>query len=67
MDDQVILLPREDYWEWVQAVRDYALHFKVNLTPEPQVALTYMSPRQVISFPYYSEAFPEYGDINKSG
>lgn len=63
MDDQVILLPRENYWEWVSAARDYALKFGVNLTPEPHVALTYMSPRQVISFPYFSQSFPEYGDM----
>jgi hypothetical protein len=35
---QMILIPQHRYWEWVQAVRDYAVHFGTALTPEPEYA-----------------------------
>ncbi|HSR46455.1 MAG TPA: M23 family metallopeptidase [Anaerolineales bacterium] len=62
LDYQILLLPRKDYWTWLQACQDYVLTFGANLTPEPQVAGGYMRPRQVISFPYFEGAFPEIGD-----
>ncbi len=38
---QVILIPQDRYWEWVQAVRDYAVHYGVTLTPNRHSAGRY--------------------------
>ena len=48
---QIVLLPRQDYWEWVRACQEYVLAFGPNLTSDPLTAGRYMSPRQVITFP----------------
>lgn len=61
-DFQILLLPRTDYWTWLDACRDYAQVFEANLTPDPNVAGSYMKPRQVISFPHFKGAYPEIGD-----
>ena len=63
MDFQIILLPRQDYWAWVHACRDYVLRFGPNMTPDPVTAANYRVPRQVITFPYVSGGYPEQGDI----
>jgi hypothetical protein len=60
-DDQILLLPRDRYWDWLQACRKYVLTFGPNLTSDPGVAARYMAPRQVISFPHFEGAFPEIG------
>jgi hypothetical protein len=62
LDYQILLLPKKDYWAWLEAARDYVLKFGTNLTPEPDVAGSYMRPRQVVSFPYFKGGFPEIGD-----
>ena len=62
MDYHIILLPRFDYWAWVHACKAYALAFGPNLTSDPETAARYMAPRQVVTFPYFSGAFPEQGD-----
>jgi len=61
-DDQILLLPRQDYWAWLQAARPYVLAFGPNVTPDPGVAARYMAPRQVVTFPRLAGAFPEIGD-----
>ncbi len=61
-DDQILLLPRHKYWDWLQACRTYVLTFGPNLTPDPQVAARYMAPRQVVTLPVFEGAFPEIGD-----
>ena len=63
MDFQIILLPRQDYWSWVRACRDYVLKFGGNLTPDPETAARYMAPRQVVTFPNAAQGFPEQGDL----
>ncbi len=60
---QIILLPRQDYWEWVRACQEYVLAYGANLTSEPLTAARYMAPRQVITFPEAPEAFPESSDM----
>lgn len=62
LDYQVLLLPRKDYWVWLDACRDYVQTFGANLTPDPTVAGSHMRPRQVVSFPHFEGAFPEIGD-----
>jgi murein DD-endopeptidase MepM/ murein hydrolase activator NlpD len=33
-EDQLLLLPKQDYFEWVEAAREYVLKFGPNLTPD---------------------------------
>ncbi len=63
MEFQILLLPRQDYWSWVQACRDYVLKFGANITPDPETAGRYMEPRQVVTFPLVPDGFPDYGDL----
>lgn len=37
-DKQVILLPKQDYFGWVKAAKDYCMRFNVNLTSDPETA-----------------------------
>jgi len=60
-DDQILLLPRERYWDWLEAARSYVLTFGPNITSEPEVAARYMAPRQVITFPVFDDAYPDIG------
>ncbi len=63
MEFQILLLPHDNYWDWVRASRAYVLRFGANLTPDPGTAVRYMAPTQVITFPKFSHAFPAVGDI----
>jgi murein DD-endopeptidase MepM/ murein hydrolase activator NlpD len=65
MDYQIILLPRDDYWTWVSACKDYVLAYGSNMTANVETAARYMAPRQVVSFPYVPEAYPEQGDLER--
>jgi hypothetical protein len=60
---QILLLPRQDYWEWVRACQDYVLVFGPNLTSDPATAGRYMSPRQVITFPEVPGGYAESQDM----
>ena len=62
LDYQILLLPRLDYWAWLQACREYVMRFGANLTPDPGAAGRYMSPTQVITLPFFDGAYPELGD-----
>jgi murein DD-endopeptidase MepM/ murein hydrolase activator NlpD len=48
-ENQIILLPKQNYYEWVAAARDYVIKFGPNLTPDPQNAANYYAPNQVIT------------------
>jgi hypothetical protein len=63
VDYQIILLPNENYWEWVRACRDYVMTYGPNLTADPGVAARYMAPQQVITFPHYRGAFVQSDDM----
>lgn len=63
MEFQIILLPKENYWDWVRASQDYVLRFGPNLTADPFSAGNYMSPRQVITFPKLPGGDPALGDL----
>lgn len=49
VEHHIILLPYEDYWAWVDAVREYAVHFQASVTPRPQNAADFHYPDQVIT------------------
>lgn len=65
MPYQIILLPREDYWEWVRACKDYVLAYGVQLTPDPATAAAYRAPKQVVTFPLAPGGFLEGQDIDR--
>lgn len=62
-EHQIILVPRERFWEWVRAARDYILTFGPNITPDPHVAGRYMMPNQVVTVVLPPNGYPAYGDI----
>lgn len=63
MDFQIILLPKDRYWEWLNACRAYVQHYGMNLTSDTATAARYMKPRQVVSFPA-GASFAE-GDLKR--
>lgn len=63
MEFQIILLPKQDYWTWIQACKEYVLTFGANITADPETAARYMEPRQVVSFPLVPDGYPETGDL----
>lgn len=65
MDFQIILLPRNDYWSWVRASKDYVMAFGPNLTPDPGTAAQYMKPKQVITFPALRGAYHGHPDVER--
>jgi murein DD-endopeptidase MepM/ murein hydrolase activator NlpD len=62
-DYLIVLLPKENYWTWVAAARDYVLQFGSNLTPDPDSAGHYMPPQQVVIIAGLPNGYPEQGDI----
>jgi murein DD-endopeptidase MepM/ murein hydrolase activator NlpD len=62
-DYSIILLPRQDYWDWVQAARDYVVKFGANLTPDPDSAARYMTPQQIVTIAGLPNGYPAQGDI----
>ncbi len=62
-EHQIILVPRENFWEWVRAAREYILTFGPNITPDPNVAGRYMMPSQTVTIVLPPNGYPAYGDI----
>lgn len=56
-ENQIILLPKQNYYDWVAAAREYVLKFGPNLTPDPQNAANYYAPNQVITIALAPDAF----------
>lgn len=61
----IVLLPHEDYWEWVGAVRDYVVHFGTPVTPFPENAVKYHRPEQTVSIVSAPDTYATYGDIRQ--
>lgn len=59
----IMLLPSQNYWEWVQAVRDYAVHFHVSVTPRPWNAVNFHRARQVVTVVDVAGAYSQFGNI----
>lgn len=58
-DNHILLLPRDNYFEWVRSAAKYVLAFGVNITPDPQKAGQKYSVTVVIA----PGAYAEEGDI----
>jgi hypothetical protein len=56
---QTILIPQDRYWEWVQAVRDYAVHFGATMSPDPENAGRYTSQQGAVTVITFPGAWPE--------
>jgi murein DD-endopeptidase MepM/ murein hydrolase activator NlpD len=60
----IILLPQDDYWGWVGAVRDFVVHYGTPVTPFPQKAIEFHRPLQTITVVNPpNNAYPMQGDI----
>ena len=59
----IMLLPRQKYWAWVDAVREYVAHFGASVTPSPENALKFHKPSQVISVIITSGGYPQHGNV----
>ncbi len=59
----IILLPHQNYWSWVNAIREYAIRFQVTVTSRPDNALNFHRPDQAISIVDVQGAYPEYGNV----
>ena len=57
MSNQILLLPRSNYWEWVSASQNFVLKFDINLTPDPEVAGRHEYPGQNITIVNPSSGF----------
>jgi hypothetical protein len=60
---QIILLPRDDYWTWVEAAKPYAIKFGVNVTADPNEAGRYMAPHQTVTAAGQPGGYPGEGDL----
>ena len=48
-ENQILLLPKDNYSGWLAAAKDYMIRFGVNCTNEPHTAGTFMYPGQTVS------------------
>jgi len=62
-DFQILLLPKDNYIEWLTAAKDYALKFGVNMTSDPDSAGRYLMPQQVVTLANAPNGYPDQGDI----
>lgn len=58
-ENQIILLPRINYYKWVRAVQRYALHFGVGITQDPAKVAGYSIASVVIA----QNSYPHEGNI----
>ena len=49
MENQIILLPRDNYGAWINATQRYLREFGVNCTSDPAAAGAYVHPHQVVT------------------
>lgn len=56
---QVLLLPQEGYWQWVRAVREYAVHFQVTITPNRQSAGRFYGDDHIVTVIDFPGAWPD--------
>lgn len=61
--DHIMLLPSQDYWEWVGAAQAYVAAFDVNLTPDPDSAGHHKYPGQTITVAAPTDGYPEHAPI----
>ncbi len=63
MEHQIILLPKDNYYGWVGAAKDYVVRFGPNVTADPDSAGRYMTPQQTVTIAGAPDGYPAQGDI----
>ena len=48
-DQQIILLPKQQYFSWVKAAKNYVLKYGPNLTSDPETAARFESPDKTVT------------------
>jgi len=59
LEYQIMLIPQDRYWEWVQAVRDYVLHYGITMTPDRESAGCYRDEPHVVTVIDFPGAWPD--------
>lgn len=62
-DNHIVLLPRDKYWEWVQATRDYSIAFEVSVTPYPENAGEHANGELTVTVVDAPYGYPQQGSI----
>jgi murein DD-endopeptidase MepM/ murein hydrolase activator NlpD len=56
---QTIVIPQDRYWEWVQAVRDYAVHFGATISPDRENAGRFSGQQGAVTIITFPGAWPD--------
>ena len=56
---QILLIPQDRYWEWVQAARDFVVHFGLTMTPDRESAGRFRGEGHVVSVIDFPAAWPD--------
>src|SRR5574337_127579 len=59
----IILIPRRDYWEWLDATREYALALQAVIAPYPENAVALHHQGDVLTVIVVPDGYPQHGDI----
>jgi len=62
LEKHIVLLPRENYWDWVKAAQEYVLAYGVNMTQDPGTAGRFAYPEQMVTIVNAPNGYPELGD-----
>ena len=60
---QIILLPHENFWEWVRTITDYVKRYGVEVSPSPENTIAFQRPHQTVTIIDFANAYPMHGDI----
>ncbi|NIX55106.1 MAG: hypothetical protein GWN14_04030, partial [candidate division Zixibacteria bacterium] len=58
-ENQILLLPRINYYQWARSVQKFALHFGVGITSDPAKAGDY----NIVTVATAPNSYPHEGDI----
>jgi len=62
---QIVVLPRRQYWDWVEAARDYSTQFGLSITSYPQTAAEFHYPHQLITVVNPANGYDQHGDLRE--
>ncbi len=58
-EHQILLIPQDRYWEWVQAARDYVVYYGLTITPDRHNAGRFSGEEHSVSIVNFPGAWPE--------
>ncbi len=56
---QIMLIPQDRYWDWVQAAREYVLHYSITITPDPDSAGRFYGQDHTVTLINFPAAWPQ--------